>query len=123
MEHVIRKNGTKPVTIDGTTYEMEVGNLTMALDIADWQEALEAVQADGGADVTGFRALADAGVAIVASALGERAAEDLMGGRNRLNLVRLVQLLNVIAQETSADDAMAELSAAMDEYADVADDD
>lgn len=123
MEHVIAQNGTKPVTINGVEYRMEVGNLTMALDIADWQEALEAVQADGGADVSRFRTLADAGVGIVASALGDEAAEDLMGGRNRLNLVRLVQVLNVIAEETSAEDAMAELTAAMGEFADVADDD
>ena len=123
MEHVITQNKTKPVTINGVEYRMEVGNLTMALDIADWQEALEAVQADGGADVTRFRALADAGVGIVASALGDEAAEDLMGGRNRLNLVRLVQVLSVIAEETSAEDAMAELTAAMGEFADVADDD
>ena len=122
-EHVLRENGTKPVTINGAEYRMEVGNVTLALDVADWQEALAAVQEEGGDDPQRFRDLARAGVAIVASALGEGAAEELMGGRNRLNLFRLVQLLSIIADEMSADEAMEELSRAMDGFADTADDD
>lgn len=120
-EHVIGANPTKPVTIDGTTYQMEVGNVTTVLDIARWQEALSAAGESASADI--FQELADSGVAIVRSSLGARAAEDLMGGDNRLNLWRLVKLLGVIAEEIAGAEAMAEFTRAAEGFADTADDD
>lgn len=118
-EHVIGANPTKPVTIDGTTYRMEVGNVTTVLDIARWQEALTAASDDPATGV--FQELADSGVAIVRSALGAQAAEDLMGGDNRLNLWRLVKLLGVIAEEMAGAEAMAEFAEAAAGFADTAD--
>ena len=119
-DHVLMGGATKTVTINGRDYEMEVGNVTVALDIADW---LEAINSTDGSDMAQFRAIAETGRSIVSSALGEQAAEDLIGRRHRLDLLRMVQILNIVAEEMSAEDAMAELRQAMGSFADTADDD
>ena len=114
-DHVLRDAGTKPVTINGTEYRMQVGNMTLALDIEEWLEALrDAGEGDG---MGRFRALAERGRAMVASAFGEGAADDLLGGSHRLDLVRMVQLLRIIAEEMDADSAMEQIGAAL-EFAD-----
>lgn len=120
-DHKLRKAATKDVTIDGRTYPMEVGNVTIALDIADWQEALSAV-GDGG-DLAQFRRLAEAGRAIVATAFGEEAADDLLDHAHRLDLVRMVGILSIVAEEMSAEEALAELGEAMAGFAETGDDD
>lgn len=120
-EHVLAAPATKTVTINGTDYEMEVGNVTLALEISDWVEALGAV--GDGSDPQAFHALAEQGREMVASALGDRAADDLLGGRHRLDLFRMVQLLRIIADEMDADAAMEEMRRALEGFADTADDD
>ena len=121
-EHVLRKSATKDVTIDGKAYPMEVGNVTIALDIADWQDALSAA-GDGDGDLSQFRRLAEAGRAIVATAFGEKAADDLLDHAHRLDLVRMVDILSIVADEMSAEEALAELGEAMAGFAETGDDD
>ena len=120
-DHLLPDNPTRAVTINGKAYEMEVGNVTLALDIADWQESVEAVGDAPGTDA--FRELARRGTAIVATALGDAAAEELMGGRNRLNLLRLVRLLGILADEMAGAEAMEALAEAARGFADTGDDD
>lgn len=120
-EHMLAAPATKTVTINGTDYEMEVGNVTLALDIGEWVDALGAV--GDGSDPQAFRTLAVRGRDMVASALGDGAADDLLGGRHRLDLFRMVQLLRIIADEMDADAAMEEMRRALDGFADTADDD
>lgn len=117
----LTRGATKVVTIDGTDYSMEVGNVTLALDIADWVDALGSV--GDGSDPRRFRELAEKGRAMVAGAFGDAAAEDLLGGRHRLDVLRMVQLLRIIAQEIDVEAAMEEFRAAAEGFSDTADDD
>lgn len=119
--HELAGNPTKVVTIDGNDYELEVGNVTYALDALDWQRTLKKVGPKSNAE--DMEAVAKSGIAIVSSALGDEAAEKLMGGRNRLNLVRLVSLVRVIVDESSSEDAMKAMTDAIEDFAETADED
>lgn len=119
--HELAGNPTKVVTIDGSDYELEVGNVTYALDALRWQHTLQKVGPDSTAD--DLEDVAKAGIAIVSSALGDDAATTLMGGRNRLNLVRLVSLVKVIVEESSSEDAMQAMTDAIEDFAETADED
>lgn len=120
-QHVIEANPTMVVSINGRDYRMEVGNLTAVLEIGEWQRAISSL--DSGSGVDAFRDLAERGRAIAAAAFGEKAADELLGGGDRLNIVRVVRLLSVIAEEMSSDESVAATLAALGEFADTADED
>lgn len=124
--HALARNPVETVTIDGADYEMELGNLTIALDIQEWAEELASFRGADGEEVFGrgkVRGLAEKGIAIVAGALGEEAAERLMGGRNRLNIVRLASLISIILEVATSPGSMAAQTSAIMSFAETGDED
>ena len=64
--------------------------------------------------------VAEDGLAIVAAAFVEPDAADvLLGGRNRLNLSRIITVLGFIARQTTSDESMAVVQGAMTRHLDV----
>lgn len=109
--HVI-DGPTKAVTINGRDYELELGNLTLALEARRWAASLEGLSATPDA-YEAVEAVAEAGRAIVASALGDDAAEELVGGRHRLDVMRILNLLSALIEEIRSDEYSEALDAAV----------
>ncbi|NMF55683.1 hypothetical protein HF320_04995 [Collinsella sp. KGMB02528] len=101
----LRKNPKKRIRIDGGEYSVQLGNPTFVLLAAEWQEQLQAI-ATGPDDVAGLRKLASDGKRLVASVVGAEGAEKLMGGDNALNLIRLIDLVGILAEVISSPESM-----------------
>lgn len=117
-KYALRKNPVARVEIDGTAYDVELGNITFAVEASRWQTSLQAV-ASGKTDPkklgARFARLAKEGHDLVASLMGDKAADELVGGRNALNLYRLVDVMNILADIVNSDEsreAMRALAAA-----------
>ena len=116
--HVIG-SPTRTVTINGRDYELELGNFSLALEAQHWAKSLEGLKEAPDA-YEALEPIAEAGRAVVASALGDEAAEELVGGRHRLDIVRMLDLLGALVEEISSDGYAAELDEALGRFADVA---
>lgn len=124
--HVLARNPVETVTIDGEDYELELGNYTVALDIKEWADELQGFRsaASDPCDRTdAIASIAVKGLAIVAHAFGDEAAERLMGGGNRLNIIRLVSLMGIILQEAASARSMEAQAAAIMSFAETGDED
>lgn len=102
MKFELRENPTMRVEIGGVGCDVELGNPTFVLAAAEWQRKLEAAAADG-AGAAELAALASDGLAMVADAVGDEAAERLVGGRNRLNFYRLVDVVRALTAVLSSE--------------------
>ena len=109
--YTLRTNPTMGIEIDGRPYEVQLGNVSFLLDADEWQRGLERL-AKPGAGPDDVRALAESGRAIVASALGDEAANELVGGENRLNLYRLIDMVRILADAIDSDEAMGAMAGA-----------
>ena len=101
----LKGNPTVELEIGGVACGLELGNYTVALEIKRWADELRTFSQprDSLLDGTALEDFAASGIALVASALGDEAAERLMGGRNRLNLVRLMSILDIVMEVTASD--------------------
>lgn len=103
----LKGNPTVELEIGGVACGLELGNYTVALEIKRWADELRTFSQPGTRDSlldgTALEDFAASGIALVASALGDEAAERLMGGRNRLNLVRLMSILDIVMEVTASD--------------------
>ena len=109
--YTLRKNPTMPIEVDGRPYEVQLGNVSFLLDADEWQRGLEKLTAKG-STMEDVRRVADAGRGIVASALGDEAADELVGGANRLNLYRLIDVVRILADAIGSDEAMGAIAGA-----------
>lgn len=124
--HVLARNPVETVTIDGEDYELELGNYTVALDIKEWADELQGFRSaasDPCDRADAIASIAAKGLAIVAHAFGDEAAERLMGGGNRLNIIRLVSLMGIILQEAASARSMEAQGAAIMSFAETGDED
>ena len=102
---------TAKVKIEGKTYEVDLGNITFVVESNSWAKRLSSFTGLSNDEVMdNLTTLADEAHNIVAFALGEEAAEELIGKANRLNIYRLMKIISILTEVYSASDAVSKVS-------------
>nr|DAQ24123.1 MAG TPA: hypothetical protein [Caudoviricetes sp.] len=99
------------VKIEGKTYDVDLGNITFVVEANSWAKRLSSFTGLTNDEVMdNLTTLADEAHNIVAFALGEEAAEELIGKANRLNIYRLMKIISILTEVYSASDAVSKVS-------------
>lgn len=99
------------VKIEGKTYDVDLGNITFVVEANSWAQRLSSFAGLANDEVMdNLATLADEAHNIVAFALGEEAAEELIGQANRLNIYRLMKIISILTEVYSASDAVSKVS-------------
>lgn len=99
------------VKIEGKTYDVDLGNITFVVEANSWAQRLSSFAGLTNDEVmNNLTTLADEAHNIVAFALGEEAAEELIGKANRLNIYRLMKIISILTEVYSASDAVSKVS-------------
>ena len=99
------------VKIEGKTYDVDLGNITFVVEANSWAQRLSSFAGLANDEVMdNLTTLADEAHNIVAFALGEEAAEELIGEANRLNIYRLMKIISILTEVYSASDAVSKVS-------------
>ena len=102
---------TAKVKIEGKTYDVDLGNITFVVEANSWAQRLSSFAGLANDEVMdNLTTLADEAHNIVAFALGEEAAEELIGKANRLNIYRLMKIISILTEVYSASDAVSKVS-------------
>lgn len=102
---------TAKVKIEGKTYDVDLGNITFVVEANSWAQRLSSFAGLANDEVMdNLATLADEAHNIVAFALGEEAAEELIGQANRLNIYRLMKIISILTEVYSASDAVSKVS-------------
>lgn len=102
---------TAKVKIEGKTYDVDLGNITFVVEANSWAKRLSSFAGLANDEVMdNLETLADEAHNIVAFALGEEAAEELIGKANRLNIYRLMKIISILTEVYSASDAVSKVS-------------
>lgn len=102
---------TAKVKIEGKTYDVDLGNITFVVEANSWAQRLSSFAGLANDEVMdNLATLADEAHNIVAFALGEEAAEELIGKANRLNIYRLMKIISILTEVYSASDAVSKVS-------------
>lgn len=102
---------TAKVKIEGKTYDVDLGNITFVVEANSWAQRLSSFAGLANDEVMdNLAALADEAHNIVAFALGEEAAEELIGKANRLNIYRLMKIVTILSDVYSDNDAISKVS-------------
>lgn len=102
---------TAKVKIEGKTYDVDLGNITFVVEANSWAQRLSSFAGLANDEVMdNLTNLADEAHNIVAFALGEEAAEELIGKANRLNIYRLMKIISILTEVYSASDAVSKVS-------------
>ena len=120
----LAESPTLAVAVGDRVLHLELGNFTYVIEIRRWFEDVQAEGSGVESDMAKLRRVAEDGLAIVSAAFVEPDAADvLLGGRNRLNLSRIVTVLGFIARQTTSPASMAVVQAAVDGFAATGDED
>lgn len=99
------------VKIEGKTYDVDLGNITFVVEANSWAQRLSSFAGLANDEVMdNLATLADEAHNIVAFALGEETAEELIGKANRLNIYRLMKIISILTEVYSASDAVSKVS-------------
>lgn len=110
--NVVSDMPKKKIKLDGKTYEMELGNFTFVIDAQEWVEQIQSLS--GGEKALGeLKELSSKAHSMIASILGEDAADELVGGQNRLNIYKIIRLLGILVEEIISQDAFDSLASAI----------
>ena len=112
----LRSNPTVEVEIGGKRYEAALGNLTFVIEAKSLASKMASIGEPGiPADETVARAedFANSARAMCASMFGEAAAAELLGGPERMNLVRIADVVTIMADIASSDASMEVAKAAI----------
>lgn len=102
---------TAKVKIEGKTYDVDLGNITFVVEANSWAQRLSSFAGLANDEVMdNLATLADEAHNIVSFALGEEAAEELIGKANRLNIYRLMKIISILTEVYSASDAVSKVS-------------
>lgn len=102
---------TAKVKIEGKTYDVDLGNITFVVEANSWAKRLSSFAGLSNDEVMdNLTTLADEAHNIVAFALGEEAAEELIGKANRLNIYRLMKIISILTEVYSDSDAVSKVS-------------
>ena len=112
--YTLRKNPTEQITIDGEEYEVELGNPSFIFAADEWRRALAGISEKLGEDdqMKALREAARSGREIVASAMGEQAADRLVGGPNALNVYRIIDVIRILVDVVGSDESIEAMRAA-----------
>ena len=112
--YTLRKNPTEQITIDGEEYEVELGNPSFIFAADEWRRTLTGISEKLGEDdqMKALREAARSGREIVASAMGEQAAERLVGGSNALNVYRIIDVIRILVDVIGSDESIDAMRAA-----------
>lgn len=112
--YTLRKNPTEKITIDGEEYEVELGNPSFIFAADEWRCALTGISEKLGEDdqMKALREAARSGREIVASAMGEQAADRLVGGPNALNVYRIIDVIRILVDVVGSDESIEAMRAA-----------
>lgn len=112
--YTLRKNPTEQITIDGEEYEVELGNPSFIFAADEWRRALTGISEKLGEDdqMRALREAARSGREIVASAMGEQAADRLVGGPNALNVYRIIDVIRILVDVVGSDESIEAMRAA-----------
>lgn len=112
--YTLRKNPTEKITIDGEEYEVELGNPSFIFAADEWRRALTGIseKLGEGDQMKALREAARSGREIVASAMGERAADRLVGGPNALNVYRIIDVIRILVDVVGSDESIEAMRAA-----------
>ena len=113
--YTLRKNPTEQITIDGEEYEVELGNPSFIFAADEWRRALTGISEKLGEDdqMKALREVARSGREIVASAMGEQAADRLVGGPNALNVYRIIDVIRILVDVVGSDESIEAMRAAV----------
>ena len=99
------------VKIEGKTYDVDLGNITFVVEANSGAKRLSSFAGLNNDEVMdNLTTLADEAHNIVAFALGEEAAEELIGKANRLNIYRLMKIISILTEVYSDSDAVSKVS-------------
>ena len=102
---------TAKVKIEGKTYDVDLGNITFVVEANSWAQRLSSFAGLANDEVmSNLATLSDEAHNIVAFALGEEAAEELIGKANRLNIYRLMKIISILTEVYSDSDAVSKVS-------------
>ena len=112
--YTLRKNPTEQITIDGEEYEVELGNPSFIFAADEWRRALTGISEKLGEDdqMKALREAAGSGREIVASAMGEQAADRLVAGPNALNVYRIIDVIRILVDVVGSDESIEAMRAA-----------
>lgn len=112
--YTLRKNPTEQITIDGEEYEVELGNPSFIFAADEWRRSLTGISEKLGEDdqMKALREAARSGREIVASAMGEQAADRLVGGSNALNVYRIIDVIRILVDVIGSDESIEAMRAA-----------
>lgn len=110
--NVVSDMPKKKIKLDGKTYEMELGNFTFVIDAQEWVEQIQSLSG-GEKALEELKELSSKAHSMIASILGEDAAEELVGGQNRLNIYKIIRLLGILVEEIISQDAFDSLASAI----------
>lgn len=112
--YTLRKNPTEQITIDGEEYEVELGNPSFIFAADEWRRSLTGISEKLGEDdqMKALREVARSGREIVASAMGEQAADRLVGGSNSLNVYRIIDVIRILVDVVGSDESIEAMRAA-----------
>lgn len=112
--YTLRKNPTEQITIDGEEYEVELGNPSFIFAADEWRRALTGISEKLGEDdqMKALREAARSGREIVESAMGEQAADRLVGGPNALNVYRIIDVIRILVDVVGSDESIEAMRAA-----------
>ncbi len=112
--YALRKNPTAQINIDGEEYEVELGNPSFVFAADEWCRALAGISEKAGEEdqMKALRDAARSGREIVASAMGEDAADRLVGGPNALNVYRIIDVVRILVDVVGSEESMEAMRAA-----------
>lgn len=112
--YTLRKNPAAEITIDGEKYEVELGNPSFIFAADEWRRALTGISEKLSEDeqMKALREAARSGREIVASAMGDEAADRLVGGSNALNVYRIIDVVRILVDVVGSDESMEAMRAA-----------
>ena len=127
-EDVIRlelpENPALAVEVGDRTLHLELGNMTYALEIKRWVDDVQAAGDGVESDLDKLQRVSEDGLSIVSSAFVEPDAADvLLGGRDRLNVSRIMSVLKFIATQTTSQASMKVMQDAVDDFSATGDED
>ena len=112
--YTLRKNPTAEITIDGEKYEVELGNPSFIFAADEWRRALTGISEKLSEDdqMKALREAARSGREIVSSAMGDEAADRLVGGSNALNVYRIIDVVRILVDVVGSDESIEAMRAA-----------
>lgn len=105
-----RDHRVMEVEIDGRMYRAELGNLTFALEAAEIGKKMRAIGEPGidpGEMIARAEDFSNSVRAMAAEMFGEEAAGELVGGAHRLDILRIADVVRIMADIARSDESIS----------------